>query len=195
MSPEKADGRRLIGARNAVAIVDAAERLLERGAPLSLSAVAAEAGVSRPTLYAHYATIAEIVEAAVARSVDASAAALAAARPQDGPAAEALERMLAASWQQLGRFQALARGAVEHLPAGATHRSHEAMMAPLRQLIERGRAEGAFRDDVPAEWLLSMYFALVHGAHEHAATHRVARDRALELLVATARSVFTVARP
>jgi len=70
----------------------------------------------------------------------------------------------------------VARGAGEHLPAGAVHRSHEAMLAPLRAVVERGRADGVFREDVPAEWLLSMYFALVHGADEHAAGHGIARE-------------------
>jgi TetR/AcrR family transcriptional regulator, mexCD-oprJ operon repressor len=188
------DPRRATAERNAAAILDAAERLLADRTPLSMVAIAGEAGVSRPTLYAHYKSIAEIVEAAVKRSVVASLAAFEHARPDDGPADQALLRMAEVSLRQLGRYDALARGAAEHLPPGAVHRSHNAMLAPLRALIERGRDEGVFRTDVPTEWLLSMYFALVHGADEHAAGHDVDRDQALQLLNGTLIDLFTGGR-
>jgi AcrR family transcriptional regulator len=192
--PDKVDHRRAIAERNAAGILDAIERLGARGAPVNMAAIAAEAGVSRPTLYAHYKTIGDVVEAAAERTVLASMAAFEAARPQEGPADEALERMLEASWGQLGKFQGLVRVALEHLQAGAVHRSHHAMMAPLQQLIERGQRDGTFRDDLPVEWLQTMYLQLVHGAEDHAATHGVPRAEALELLRTTARDVF-VARP
>jgi TetR/AcrR family transcriptional repressor of mexCD-oprJ operon len=182
MAEPAVDHRRATAQRNAAAILDATERLLAERTPLSVVAIAAGAGISRPTLYAHYKSIAEIVEAAVERSVVASLAAFEQARPQDGPADEALLRMAEVSLQQLGRYEALARGAGEHLPSGAVHRSHEAMFAPLRALIERGRRAGVFRADVPVEWLLTLYFALVHGADEHAASHGVDRAQVLEML-------------
>ena len=184
------DHRRAVAQRNGVAILDATERLLGRGTPLSMVAIAVEAGVSRPTLYAHHKTIADIVEAAVERSVVASLAAFDAAEPERGPADAALARMVAASWGQLAHFQALARGAAEHLTPGALHRTHEAMMAPLHGIVARGRDDGTFRTDVPAEWLLTLYFALVHGADEHATTHGLARGVALELLQRTVADLF-----
>lgn len=190
MTQPVVDHRRAIAERNAAGILDATERLLANGTPLTMRAIAAEAGVSRPTLYAHYATIGDVVEAAVERSVVASLAAFEAARPGEGAADEALERMLAASWSQLARFDGLARGAGEHLEPGAVHRTHEAMMAPLLTLIDRGRREGAFRTDVPAEWLASMYLALVHGADDHARAYGLERDEALALLTASVRDLF-----
>jgi AcrR family transcriptional regulator len=194
MTEAAVDHRRATAQRNAASIVDAAERLLARRTPLSIVAIAAEAGVSRPTLYAHYRSIPEIVEAAVERSVVASLAAFEEARPEDGPAHEALLRMAEASWQQLGRYEALARGAAEHLPAGAVHRSHQAMLAPLQALVDRGRREGAFRTDLPANWLVSLYFALLHGAQEHAAGHDTDRAHTLELLKTSLTDLFTAVR-
>lgn len=188
------DHRRATAQRNAASILDAAERLLARRTPLSIVAIAAEAGVSRPTLYAHYRSIPDILEAAVERSVVASLSAFEEARPQDGPADQALLRMAEASWRQLGRYEALARGAAEHLPAGAVHRSHQAMLAPLQALVDRGRREGAFRTDLPADWLASLYFALLHGAQEHAAGHDVDRAQALELLKTSLTDLFTAGR-
>jgi TetR/AcrR family transcriptional regulator, mexCD-oprJ operon repressor len=192
--PEKVDHRRAIAERNAAGILDALERLLARGGPVNMAAIATEAGVSRPTLYAHYKTIADVVEAAVERTVLASMTGFEAARLDDGPADEALDRMLQASWGQLARFQGFAHVATEHLPAGAMHRSHHAMMAPLRGLIERGQREGAFRDDLPAEWLQTMYFQLVHGADQHTAAYGVSRAEALELLRTSARDLFSARR-
>jgi TetR/AcrR family transcriptional repressor of mexCD-oprJ operon len=188
------DHRRATAQRNAAAILDATERLLAQRVPLSIVAIAAEAGVSRPTLYAHYKSIADIMEAAVERSVIASVAAFEQARPQDGPPDEALLRMVEASWQQLDRYEALARGAADHLTTGTLRRTHQAMLAPLHALIERGHREGSFRTDLPIDWLITLYFALVHGADEHAARQEIDREHALELLRTTLIDLFT-ARP
>ena len=193
--PPKVDHRRAIAERNAAGILDAVERLLQRGASLNMAAIATEAGVSRPTLYAHYKTIADVVEAAVERVVQRSTAAFRAARPEDGPADAALERMFEASLGQLARFEGLARVAGEYLSAGALHRSHHALMAPLHALIARGRRDGSFRTDLPAEWLQTMYIQLVHGADEHAATYGLPRDEALELLKTSARDLFAPRAP
>ena len=185
------DHRRATAERNSAAIVDAAERLLARGAALNMRAIAAEAGVSRPTLYAHYATLADVVEAVVERAVDASVAAVEAAEPEAGPADAALERMLATSWGHLAGLDALARAAAEHLPAAARNRAHGALMRRARALVDRGRAAGTFRTDLPADWLVTALYALVHAADEHVREHGEDRERALNMLTTTVRDVFS----
>src|SRR5262249_44336077 len=160
-------------------IVDAAERLLARGTSLNMRAIAAEAGVSRPTLYAHYKTLAEVVEAVIARAVAASVTAIEAAEPEAGPAGDALERVVAAAWAQIAHFDSLARGAAEHLTTAAMHRAHAPLMGHVRDLVVRGQADGAFRTDMDAGWLVTMYFALVHAAADHARIHGMKRERAL----------------
>ena len=120
----------------------------------------------------------------------ASLGAFEAAELDAGPADEALDRMVATSWGRLVRLQALARGASEHLTPSALHRSHQAMVAPLSALIERGQRDGVFRTDLPVDWLVTLYLSLVHGADEHARTHRVSRERALEMLTVTVRDLF-----
>src|SRR5918992_4173130 len=138
------DHRRAIAGRNRVAIVDAVERLLARHEPLSMAAVAAEAGVSRPTLYAHFKSLAEILEVAVKRSVDDSMATIEAADPEEGPADAALERMGAGSWNELGNYEPLARGAVEFLSREHLERAHAPLLAVTLGLIERGQRDGTF---------------------------------------------------
>ena len=71
-----ADHQRAIAEHNVDAILDAVEELLARRAHTTMSAVARQAGVSRVTLYAHFATWQEVLEAAVARAVDRTMAAL-----------------------------------------------------------------------------------------------------------------------
>jgi TetR/AcrR family transcriptional regulator, mexCD-oprJ operon repressor len=84
------DYQRTIAERNVEAILDAVEELLQRRAQTSISAVAARAGVSRVTLYAHFPTWEALLEAAVERAVRQTMAALQAARPDDGPPVQAL---------------------------------------------------------------------------------------------------------
>src|SRR5919198_980366 len=79
--------------------------------------------------------------------------------------------------------------ATEHLGPGAVHRTHELLMRPLHDLVERGRREGVFRTDLPADWLVSMYLALMHGAYEHA-TATGMRAEALGLLQTTIRDLY-----
>ena len=185
------DRRRATAERNAAAILDAVERLLNRGEPLSMLALAKESGLSRPTVYAHYESVGAAVEAAVERTVERSTAAFAAARPDDGAPAEALARLIAASWGQLIGSEGMVARAREHVSPGAQHRTHGALTAPLQALIERGRAAGAFRTDVPASWLVTMYMALLHGAADHAAVHDLPRDEALALVTRTLGELYS----
>ena len=185
------DHRRAIAERNAAGILDATARLLERGAGLNMRAIAAEAGVSRPTLYAHHKTITDVVEAVIERAVRESVAAIEAARPETGPADAALERVAGASWNQLARFESMARGATEYISATSLHRTHAPIMGHVRALVARGQADGTFREDLPTDWLVTMYFSLVHGAADHARAHRMKRDEALGLLVTSLLGLFT----
>src|SRR5258708_13347488 len=113
---DRAGYHREIADRNVQAILDAAEELLELQGHATISAVAAQAGVSRVTVYAHFPTWDALLEAAVERAVGQTMKALESANPDDGPPAEALDRMLAAAWRHLARYAAMARAAPELLP-------------------------------------------------------------------------------
>jgi TetR/AcrR family transcriptional regulator, mexCD-oprJ operon repressor len=190
MAEAAVDHRRATAERNAAAILDATERLASARTPLNMVAIAAEAGVSRPTLYAHFRTLGDVVEAVVARAVDGSLAAVEAAEPGVGPADAAMDRMLATAWGQLAALDALARAVAEHLPADHVHRTHAPLMTHMLELVRRGQREGAFRSDLPADWLVTMFYALVHGADDHARTHRLTRSKALALLTTSIHDLF-----
>ena len=190
LAPDMADDhRRVIAERNVEAILDAVETLLERRAQPTISAVAAEAGVSRPTVYAHFPDRSTLLEATVERAVQRAGVALDAADPGRGDPVEALERAVAAAWRELDRNSAIA-GAVQLDPA-ALKRTHDAGQRRVRDLVDRGQAAGAFRDDLPAEWLVTSFFALMHAAGDEVRAGRLDASAALDALVPTVRSVFT----
>jgi hypothetical protein len=64
------------------------------------------------------------------------------------------------------------------------------LIAPVERLLLRGRAEDAFRTDLPVDWLITMYLGLVHAAADHAAVHDTPRDEALALLQRTIGELF-----
>src|SRR5215831_2483446 len=105
--------QREVAERNVEAILDAAEELLQSQGHANISAVAAQAGVSRVTVYAHFPDWTALLEAAVERAVRRTMTALQAVHPQDGPPAEALDRMIAATWQHLARYKAMAAAVAE----------------------------------------------------------------------------------
>ncbi len=189
--PEPAtDHRRATAERNIAAILDAAERLLARGAATSIVAVAAEAGVSRVTVYGHFPAREDILEAVVERATRGAVAALDAAEPERGPPREALERLIAASWGELTRHLSAGRAAAEQLSADAMRRAHEPIAARVRALVERGRAAGDFRTDVPAEWLVATTLALSHAAADEVRAGRLDADAAGRALTLTLRAAM-----
>lgn len=189
MAEQTADRRRATAERNVVAILDGTERLLSRGAPLTIAAVAGESGLSRVTVYAHFAGLPELVEAVVERAVAGSAAAVAAAEPERGPALDALDRLVAAGWSQLDRHHAVAAAAAEHLSAEALRRSHEQLTGTVAALLERGRDEGVVRDDLPPAWLVSALLALMHAAGDDVRAGRMEAATAPAVLQASLRSL------
>ena len=182
--------RRAIAERNVAAILDAAERLLARRAQPSISAVAAEAGVSRPTVYAHFEDRQRLLEALVERAVRRATAALESSDPERGPAMEALQRLVASSWQEIGHNEDIGRTAAAELSAEAMRRAHETARAVLARLVERGRREKAFRTDVPPAWLVTSALALIHAAAEAVREGELEPDSALQVLSASVVSLF-----
>jgi AcrR family transcriptional regulator len=191
MSDEQTqDFRQAIAERNVEAILDAAERLLQRREQPNISAVAAEAGVSRPTVYAHFPDRQRLLEALVERAVRHTTTAIESAEPERGAADDALQRLLAASWEELARNEEIGRAAAAELSAHAMRRAHKAARAVIRQLIERGRREGTFRTDVTTDWLVTSCLALIHAAAEEVRAGELDSDAALGALSHTIADLF-----
>jgi AcrR family transcriptional regulator len=191
MGSAATDHRQAIAERNVEAILDAAEALLRRRAQPTIAAVAKEAGVSRVTVYSHFATRSELIEAVVARATAAANASIEEAKPSEGDPVEALERVLAVSWEQLERHEGIRRAAAEELDHAAITRSHESAARTLRRLIERGRRSGAFRKDLPVEWLIASSLSLLHTAADEVREKRLAPDTAMRAVRTSIVELFT----
>lgn len=183
--------RHAIVERSVGAILDGAQRVLERGEAANISAVAAEARVSRPTVYAHFPDLERLLEALVDRTVRRTMAAVGSAEPDRGPAVDALLRLLAASWEEIGRHEDIARASGADLSADAMRRAHQAARAVITKLIERGRREGVFRTDVAAGWLVTSCLALIHAAAEEVRAGDLNSKAALDVLSVTILDLFT----
>ena len=184
------DHRRAIAERNVESILDAAERLLQHHAHLSVSAVATESGLSRVTVYAHFQSLEDLLEAVVERAVGRASGALERAEPDTGPPLDALERVIAVSWRELERHQATARAAAEQLTPEKQRHTHAAARRQLRRLLDRGRREGAFRTDLPADWLVTSCVALMHAAVDEVRAGRLSARTAQKALQASTRDLW-----
>jgi TetR/AcrR family transcriptional repressor of mexCD-oprJ operon len=60
-----------------------------------------------------------------------------------------------------------------------------AVQLALKRLIERGREEGAFRTDLPAQWLHASFFALLHAAADEVRASRIGANAAAAAVTTT----------
>src|SRR3954454_18075737 len=156
--------RRSDADRSVQAILEDALEALASDPEASMAEIARRAGVVRATIYAHFPTRDSLLDAVMEYAVAQVARATEAAEPARGEPAEALERVLRATWRQLSRFHALLAINTARLSAKELHRRHLPVMTQLAPLIERGQKDGSFRRDVPVSWHLAVIRALVHPA-------------------------------
>jgi AcrR family transcriptional regulator len=182
---EDAPRRRADAERSIASILDAAVDALGESQDASMAAIARRAGVVRATIYVHFPTREALLEAVTDRAMSEITAAVAAAEPGRGEPAEALARVLKATWRSLGRYHALVAINTGARTQEELHDRHGSVLGALRPLVERGQSAGAFRADVPATWHLTMLLALVHAASAEVRAGRVTEREAEAAVVAT----------
>ena len=176
--------RRADAERSIAAILDAAVDALASDPDASMAEMARRAGVVRATIYVHFPTRETLIDAITERAIDEATRVIEQAEPARGPAAGALARVIAAAWRTLGRYHALVEINMRR-PDAELHARHHPVLAQLEPLIERGRREGAFRDDVSTAWHVSMILALIHAASAELRAGRVAETEVEAALVGT----------
>src|SRR3954449_5989304 len=99
--------RRADAERNIASITDAALEALASDPDVSMAEIARRAGVVRATIYMHFPTREALLDAVMEDATAQVAEATRAAEPDRGEPAEALERILRATWKQLDQFHAV----------------------------------------------------------------------------------------
>jgi AcrR family transcriptional regulator len=155
-----------------------------------MSEVARTAGVGRVTLYGHFPSRDALLDAVLDQGVAETDRAIEAAQLEEVRADEALLRLARSGWQVLDRYLAIRSVASRLVDPEHLRARHDPLLSRVRQLISRGRAEGVIRTDVPAGWLLTAFYSLVHAAADDAFAGRLSKQDVPEVLQATLRSVL-----
>jgi AcrR family transcriptional regulator len=179
--PSRADAR-----RNSERILDTTAELLAADPAVSLERIAAGAGVSRATLYHHYAGRDALLDALTARSIAEVKAAIEAARPREGRPTEAMERVLRAAWQVIGRYRGLVLVNPHRLDRADLRARLEPALKPVRELITRGQRGGEFDAELPADWLIGVITDVIHAASRQVSAGTMGTEEAERALLRTA---------
>jgi AcrR family transcriptional regulator len=172
----RSDARRSIGA-----IVSAACTVLGDRPDASMEDIAAAAGVTRQTVYAHFpsrdALIAALIETAGAETL----AAIDSARLDTAPPADALREFLDICWELMRRYPFLL--ALTRVPQPDGDAVHHAATAKLEQIIRRGQRTGDFDHALSATWLATAVLGLVHTAADQVTAGRMSTGETAAMLL------------
>lgn len=183
-------GKRADAQRNIAAILDAATECLSRDPAASTSEIAKAAGVGRVTLYGHFPSRAELVDAVFVHAIEGGEETLGQVDLTGDPRA-ALTRLIESSWHLVDRNRSLLIAAQDALPPGRVRELHADPMARVVRLMERGRSEGVFRTDLPTSWLVSVMHNVMHGAADEINGGRITPDKAAGYITATLLAAYT----
>lgn len=184
-----APGQRADARRNINAILDAALTCLTRDPDVSIGDIAKAAGVGRVTLYGHFSSRAELIDAVFARTMEGAEQALAAVDTTGDPR-QALTNLISGSWQIVAQFRALLAAAERELPAERIRVHHDQPMRRVQALIARGRQDGVFRSDLPESWLLTVLYVMMHSAADEISAGRLSEEDAPKTITATLLSAY-----
>jgi TetR/AcrR family transcriptional repressor of mexCD-oprJ operon len=183
--PPRADAR-----RNVAAILDAAQGCLIGDPDVTVAQIAHAAGVGRVTLYGHFPTRADLVDAVFQRITGEANALLDATDTRGDPVA-ALTRLVAASWQIVHQYRAVLGAAQRELPPERIRGHHDRHLRRMGSLISRGQRTGAFRTDLPREWLVTTAYSVMHAAADDCTAGRLDAGEAEQAVIRTLLAAFT----
>jgi AcrR family transcriptional regulator len=183
--PPRADAR-----RNVAAILDAALSCLIRDPDVTVAQIATAAGVGRVTLYGHFSTRADLVDAVFQRVTGEANAVLDATDTRGDPIA-ALARLTVASWQIVHQYRAVLAAAQRELPAERIRGHHDRHLRRMGSLIGRGRRAGVFRTDLPQQWLVTIAYSVMHAAADDCSAGRLDAADAEQAIIGTLLAAFT----
>jgi AcrR family transcriptional regulator len=192
-TPAKASARkrRADAERSISSIIDAALAALASDPDVSMAEIARRAGVVRATVYMHFPTRESLLDAVMEDATTQVADAIREAEPDRGEPREALERVLRATWQQLSQFHGVLGININRLSSTELRRRHLPMTTQIVPLLERGQAEGVFRSDFSATWLIAVVRAIVHLASTELQAGRLSQADVEQTMLTTVISALS----
>lgn len=164
--------------RISAGILDAAAAVLaERGLTASMSEIAAAAGVGRATLYRYYPNRDALLTGMIRAATDELQTRVAAADLETVPVEVALGRLARAFLTAGAKYAVLA--GVDKKGLGDSGELEVQVRRPVRELIDRGLADGTFRQGIGADVLLDALAALL----EHGLARVMAGEAGIESVV------------
>jgi AcrR family transcriptional regulator len=164
--------------RSIAAIIDAAIEVLGQQPAASMEDIAAAAGVSRQTIYAHFRSRDALLRALLDQFKREATAVLDAAQLDQGAPTDALIRFLDTGWEVLVRYPFLTHATFPPLTAEEDRELHTPPLEPLGRLIERGQASGDFDRDLPVSWILAATPSIAHTAGQEVRAGRMTQLQA-----------------
>ncbi|WP_225320488.1 MULTISPECIES: TetR/AcrR family transcriptional regulator [Streptomyces] len=163
-------------------VLRSAAALLTRKSTATMDEVARAAGISRATLHRHFAGRDALVRALESLGIAECEAALAAARPDEGPASEAVRRLVHEIEPAAGLLAFLYTE--NQLFEGEEQNEGWARLdARIGALFRRGQASGEFRIDLTPAWLTEALYGLMASGAWAVAEGRVARKDFTHMIV------------
>lgn len=153
--------RRADAERNLARIIESATTLLAVNPGASMAEIAEASGLVRATLYRHFPTRDDLIQAMYAEALDDALKAILSVDPEQGKATDAIARVVDALLVVGDRYRILSeqrRGYPE------LREKEQSVGAPLIALVERGRQGGELRDDMPLRWVVAALGSLVNEA-------------------------------
>ncbi|MEL3944107.1 MULTISPECIES: TetR/AcrR family transcriptional regulator [Streptomyces] len=174
--------RRADAERSRAAVLDAAVQLLGERPDAGMAAVATAAGVTRQTVYAHFSSRDDLLTAVVDRVTERVAEAMDAVRADEGPAPDALVRLLDAARRTAGAYPALVHLGARPAPPEEDRARHRPIADRIARVLRRGRAGGEFDPEPALSWQVAAVIALSHATVEEIRAGRVPADDATAAL-------------
>lgn len=162
------------------AILDAAVTCFAEDLTTPLSEVARAADVGRSTLHRYFPDRTALVDALLTDAVDHTERALAEAALDEGEAADAAARLVAAVFELSPRIMPLFNDTTGDVRWDDSR--WEQIHAPIGALHARGQAEGVVSSEITVEWFVRVLWYLVSAGWEAMQEEGLAKHRAVALV-------------
>ncbi|HEX6510263.1 MAG TPA: helix-turn-helix domain-containing protein [Chloroflexota bacterium] len=156
-------------------IIEQAAHVLAEGRGRTMQEIADISGIGRTTLYRHFRTREDLIEAIKRQAVAEARAVIVGSHLDEGNAEDALRRAIAGFISVGDRYRILVE---EGLPKREVDRDHADIGAELFALVERGQREGTFKTTLSPRWILTAMGSLAIAAIDQVQAGELARNHA-----------------